>query len=127
MQADVIEADVMKADVVKDEARERIRRARVALDHAEQQLAPRNWRQVLGNAPLPALIAGGLLGGFVLGALSPKWWSRAGAALFGSGARLARSPFGPPIFAALWTTILLPPRRPVARPASVSAAAPAGA
>ena len=119
----------MRADVIEDEARERIRRARAALDHAEQQLAPRrrNWREVLGQTPLPVLIGSGLLGGFALGALPPKWWSRAGSALFGGGARLARSPFGPPIFAALWTTILFSSRRPVSRPASVSAAALAGA
>jgi len=119
----------MRADVIEDEARERIRRARAALDHAEQQLAPRrrNWREVLGQTPSPVLIGSGLLDGFALGALPPKWWSRAGGALFGGGARLARTAFGPPIFAALWTTILLSSTRPVPPPASVSGAARATA
>jgi hypothetical protein len=111
---------------MKDAARARIRRARAALDHAEKQLAPpwQRWRQLLGRPPLSLLLGGGLLGGFVLAALPRRWWSRAGAAVFGGGAWLARSPFGPPIFAALWTTILLPSKRPASEAMQTGPAAP---
>jgi len=111
---------------MNDSARSRIRRARTALDHAEQQLAPRwqRWRKWFGEPALPVLIGGGLLGGFVLAALPRKWWSRTGAAVFGGGAWLARSPLGPPLVAALWTTILAAPKQPPgSAPAHVAGAA----
>lgn len=111
---------------MNDTARCRIRRARAALDHAELQLAPRwqRWRKWLGQPPPSMLIGAGVLGGFVLAALPPKWWSRAGAAVFGGGAWLARSPLGPPILATLWTALLVPSKHP-APPASARAAAAA--
>ena len=72
------------------------------------QLTPnaQAWRQLLGRPSLRVLIGGGFLGGFVLSAVPPRWWSRAGAAVFGAGAALARSPLGPVLFATLWTRIL---------------------
>jgi hypothetical protein len=87
--------------------RETVGRARAALDAAEQQLTPRAraWRQLFGRPSLRMLVGGGLASGFVLTAVPPRWWSRAGAAVFGAGAALARSPIGPVLFATLWTSI----------------------
>jgi hypothetical protein len=41
------------------------------------------------------LLGGGTLGGIALASIGPKHWARAGAALFGSGAWLARLPIAP--------------------------------
>ena len=107
--------------------RERTRRASAALQAAEQQLTPntRAWRQLLGHPSLRVLVGGGFLGGFVLTAVPPRWWSRAGAAMFGAGAALARSPLGPVLFATLWTRILATSKPPqpaaVPRPTTPSA------
>lgn len=98
-------------------ARARIRLAREELARAEKQLAGRwqCWCERFGRHRLFLLIGGGLLGGFTLVALPPRRWSRVGAALFSTGAWLARSPAAPALFAALWARI---PRQPTtARPA----------
>ena len=95
----------------RDSARARIRYARAELDRAEQQLAGhwQCWRERLGRHRSFLLIGAGLLGGFTLVAVPPNRWSRVGAALFDTGARLARSRAAPALFAALWTML---PRQP---------------
>ena len=94
-----------------DSARARIRSARAELDRAEQQLAGRwhCWRERLGRHRSFLLIGAGLLGGFTLVAVPPRRWSRVGAVLFGTGARLARSPAAPALLATLWTMLLSQP------------------
>lgn len=94
-------------------ARACVRSARAELDRAEQQLAGRwqCWCERLGRHRSFLLIGAGLLGGFTLVALPPRRWSRVGAALFSTGAWLARSPAAPALFAALWAGI---PRQPTA-------------
>lgn len=90
------------------DARARVRRARAEVDQAEQRVAVqwRPLRESLGRHRLALLIGGGLLGGFAVAGASPKYWSRAGAALFGAGARLARSPIGPALLGGLLTRFL---------------------
>jgi len=89
----------------KTRARVRVHRAQRELDAAQQQLTARwtPWRRLIGRHRLFLLIGGGLLGGLALATVPPKRWARAGAALFGGSAWLARSALGPAIFGALWT------------------------
>ena len=98
-------------------SREQVRCAGLELDRIERQLTTRwqSWRERLDRHRLPLLIGGGLLGGFALAAVSPRRWSRMGAALFGSGAWLARSPLGPVLVATLWTSILSSAQPPASR------------
>ena len=88
-------------------AHARAQRTRVTRDQAEQRLAthrqPRRERP--GRHRLSWLIGGGLLGGFALAMLPPKRWARAGALLFGGGARLMRSALGPALLGALWMNL----------------------
>jgi hypothetical protein len=62
------------------------------------------------------LVAGGVLGGVAFVLLSPKLWSRIGASVAGSGARLLRSSVVP----ALLTALIAKPK------ALIGAAADAG-
>lgn len=101
----------------RDSVRARLRLARAELDRAEQQLAGRwpCWCKRLGRHRSFLLIGAGLLGGFTLVAWPPRRWSRVGAALFSTGAWLARSPAAPALLAAIWAGI---PRQPTSgRPA----------
>jgi hypothetical protein len=106
-------------------ARARVQAARAELDQVEQRVLTRwqSWHERLDRHRLSLLIGSGLVGGFMLAAVPPNRWSRVGAAVFGSGARLARSPIGPALLAAFWTTMLDPP----ASPCLVRAAENAGA
>jgi hypothetical protein len=54
---------------------------------------------------LSLLIGSGLVGGVALITLPPKHWARVGAALFGCGAWLARSPIGLALVVNLWNKI----------------------
>jgi len=102
--------------------REKTKHASAALDAAEQQLASlaQGWRQRFDHPSLRVLVSSGFVGGFMLTMIPPRWWSRAGAAVFGTGAALARSPLGPVLFAALWTRILAPAKSPTADPRATS-------
>ena len=113
----------------QDDVRAQVRCASLEIDRLEVKLATRwqVWRERLDRYRLPALIGGGVLSGLALATISPRRWSRAGAALFGSGAWLARSPAGPALLAALWTSILSSPRQPSARPTASGDTATPGA
>jgi len=91
----------------RSSARARVRRARVELDAAEQQLAAgwQPWRARFRNHRLSALIGAGLLGGFAAATVPPKHWARLGAAVFGGAAWLTRSAIGPAVLGALWTRV----------------------
>jgi len=91
----------------RSSARARVRRARVELDAAEQQLAAgwQPWRAGFRNHRLSALIGAGLLGGFAAATVPPKHWARLGAAVFGGAAWLTRSAIGPAVLGALWTRV----------------------
>ena len=83
-------------------------------EHAEKQLVaqwqPWHQRILLHRS---ALLAGaGLATGFALATLPPKWWSRIGSAVFGGGARLARSGIAMGLLAALSSAARQPPREP---------------
>lgn len=95
-------------------ARARVECARQELEQAERQLASRwqRWRELARRHRLALVLGGGLVSGFVLTAAPPRLWSRVGAALFGGGGWLLRSPFAPTLFGALWTKILCAPVRP---------------
>ncbi|MEO8803047.1 MAG: hypothetical protein ABI304_03535 [Rudaea sp.] len=93
-------------------AREPVRRARQGMDQAEGQLAT-GWRQrreKLERHRLGVLIGAGLLSGIALTTVSPQRWSGVGAAVFGSGAWLARSAVGPALIGALLTSIFSRPK-----------------
>jgi len=110
--------------MTRDNARARMHRARIEFDEAEQQFAAhwQPWHERMRRHRLSLLIGGGLLGGLALATVSPKHWSRVGAALFGGGAWLARSAIGPAVLGALWTNIQSP--RSTLTPASVRAGSP---
>lgn len=98
-------------------ARARVRRARQELDQAESQLATgwQRWRDRLERHRLGVLIGTGLLSGIALTTVSTQRWSRVGAAVFGSGAWLARSAVGPALIGALYTSLLARPTGPDTR------------
>jgi hypothetical protein len=108
----------------RDNARARVNCARMELEAAEQQLAAhwQPWRERIDRYRLSLLIGGGLLGGLALATVSPKRWSRVGAALFGGSAWLVRSAIGPAVLSALWTSISRSARTP-ATPRSVAPSA----
>ena len=58
-----------------------------------------------GRHRLSLLIGSGLVGGIALITLPPKHWARIGAALFGCGTWLARSPIGLALVVNLWNRI----------------------
>jgi hypothetical protein len=59
---------------------------------------PHSWSQ---RERLAVWIGAGLAGGLALATLSPRHWSRLGAALFGGSAWVLRSPIGPALLAAV--------------------------
>lgn len=96
-------------------ARARVRQARAEVADAERALAAltQSWRERLARHSAWLLIGGGALGGFALARVAPRHWSRAGAALFGGGAWLARLPLAPVILGALLSRA--PPPAPVSQ------------
>lgn len=99
-------------------ARARMRAAQHDLEFAQgalrRDLVPvRAWVRRHRSA---CIVAGGLLSGFALAALSPRLWGRIGAAFGSSAAILARSVLTPIIAGAV-----------VARQRQAASAAPAGA
>lgn len=92
-------------------ARGRAHRARLEPDRAERELAVgwRQWRGRIERHRAAVLVGTGLLGGIALETVSPQRWSRVGAALFGTGAWLARSALGPALIGALFTGVLARP------------------
>jgi len=91
----------------RNNARARVRHARIKLEAAEQQLAGRwhPWRLRFQQHRLSALIGAGLLGGLAVATVPPKHWARLGAAVFGGAAWLTRSAIGPALLGALWTRV----------------------
>ena len=91
----------------RSNARARVRRARVELDAAEQQLAAgwQSWRGFFRKHRLSALIGAGLLGGLAAATVPPKHWARLGAGVFGGAAWLTRSAIGPAVLGALWSRV----------------------
>lgn len=65
-----------------------------------------NWSGRIERQRAAVLVGAGLLGGIALETVSPQRWSRVGAALFGTGAWLARSAIGPALVGALFSSVL---------------------
>jgi hypothetical protein len=108
-------------------ARARVAAARLQLAEAEREAGTvwQSLRERFERHRALVLIGGGLLAGVALAGAAPKQWSRAGATLFGTAARLMRSSLGPVLVGA-WLSGLRGhlPADPARTPEAGAAATP---
>ncbi len=93
-------------------ARQDVKRARLALTHAELALHRDcvSWRQRFHQHRTGILLGGGFLAGVALTVLPPKVWARVGSFVGGSAAWLVQSPFSPSLFGALFSLVRARPK-----------------